>query len=346
MNRRKKQKVSYLLGILVMIVLALVFIFIDYGRTMLSYKRGAEGLYQLNYQLEYKLDTLMNEEGGTPDIGALLQHVYKTLFFGIPFENAQTPTYNCSAFSAITPEGEHLMGRNYDLDDTTGIFVKISSTQNYQSVSMVDAQFLCILEGEEGTLINRIALLAAPFIPVDGINEKGVGIAVLYDDSESTNQKTGKTPIISTVAIREVLDTAGTVEEAIAVFEKYDMHTPYEGNYHFFITDKTGISKVVEYYNNEMRVLDTTMTTNFMFAKGIGSGHVSSNECYRIIKQELDGKNGVLTEKEAMTLLKAAQGLDIPKERTQWSVVYNLDTQIVTVCKSQDYSHPHYFKLN
>lgn len=52
----------------------------------------------------------------------------------------------------------------------------------------------------------KIASLLAPFACLDGINEKGVSIAVLTLDSEPTKQDTGKPVLATTMAIRLVLD--------------------------------------------------------------------------------------------------------------------------------------------
>ena len=48
----------------------------------------------------------------------------------------------------------------------------------------------------------KIAGLLAPFACLDGINEKGVSIAVLTLDSGPTKQDTGKPGLATTMAIR------------------------------------------------------------------------------------------------------------------------------------------------
>ena len=58
--------------------------------------------------------------------------------------------------------------------------------------------------------------------------------------------------------MRAVLDHCKTTEEAIQLFDKYNMHDIDISNstsFHFFITDNNAKSAVIEYVNNEMKVI-------------------------------------------------------------------------------------------
>lgn len=71
----------------------------------------------------------------------------------------------------------------------------------------------------DASLKSRLACLTAPFVCLDGMNEKGVSIAVLTLDSEPTKQNTGKPTIATTLAIRLVLDKAASTEEAVELLK-------------------------------------------------------------------------------------------------------------------------------
>lgn len=85
----------------------------------------------------------------------------------------------------------------------------------------------------------RLATLLSSFISLDGINEKGVSIAVLTLDSKPVRQQSGKPVIATTLAIRLILDRAASTEEAVTLFEKYDMFASSGRDYHFYVTDQT-----------------------------------------------------------------------------------------------------------
>lgn len=71
------------------------------------------------------------------------------------------------------------------------------------------------------TFKQKLITLAAPYAPLDGINEKGFAVTVLKIADEPTSQDTGKTNI-TTTAIRLMLDKADTVDEAIDLLQQYD----------------------------------------------------------------------------------------------------------------------------
>lgn len=113
----------------------------------------------------------------------------------------------------------------------------------------------------------KLATLTAPFICLDGMNEKGVSIAVLTLDSEPVHQNTGKPVIGTTLVIRLILDRAATTEEAVELLNQYDMFATSGRDYHFYITDASGDGRVVEYdcesETREMVATPIRSITNF-----------------------------------------------------------------------------------
>lgn len=99
----------------------------------------------------------------------------------------------------------------------------------------------------EESLKGKAAAMLGPFASLDGINEKGVSIAVLTLDSLPTRQNSGKLKINTSLAIRLVLDRAASTQEAIDLLGSYDMVAMAGRDYHFFINDASGDSRVVEY---------------------------------------------------------------------------------------------------
>lgn len=205
-------------------------------------------------------------------------------------------------------------------------------------------------------LLNRIITLAAPYAPLDGMNEKGLAIGVLIITEGVVHQDTGKVPITTTSAIRMVLDKAATVDEAIALLKQYDMHLSGETGYHFQIADASGDTAIVEYINNEMHVLTKeegyTAATNFVLYNDLNLGY--GQDRYEKIKEAQEATNGIMTEEEALDLLLnvPAQGVrevegsseGIPSD-TQWSSVYNLDDLTLQICTSRDRSRIYNYSL-
>ena len=99
----------------------------------------------------------------------------------------------------------YIWGAHYDFkNDTSAMLVYCTPTDGYKSVAFAALDNISANAPEE-SMKKRLATLTAPFICLDGMNEKGVSIAVLTLDSEPVHQDTGKPVITTTLAIRLVL---------------------------------------------------------------------------------------------------------------------------------------------
>lgn len=310
-------------------------------------------LYVMEYEGDYGFDEFLQQ--GAQSDGELVEFVTKRLLKGIPLEFS-IPDLGCSTFSAQTADGDQIFGRNFDLTYSPALFVKTEPDNGYRSWSTVNLAFLGF--GEEKlpeTLMQKVITLAAPYAPLDGINEAGLTIAVLRIADEPTHQDQGKMDITTTTAVRLVLDKAATVEEAVELLNQYDMHSSAGSCYHFQIADASGASAVVEYVDDEFVVLPAEqnyqMATNFLLSPqkyNFGTGQ----DRYEILKNTLDACGGVLADEQAgMDLLQAVSS-DWHKSEsgrinaTQWSIVFNNTDRTASVITGRQYDKPaHTFTL-
>ena len=229
------------------------------------------------------------------------------------------------------------MGRNYDFkNDTSAMLVYCMPRDGYKSVAFAALDNVGANQADE-SIKKKLAALTAPFICLDGVNEKGVSIAVLTLDSEPVHQDTGKPTIATTLAIRLVLDRASTTEEAIELLKGYDMFATSGRDYHFYITDGSGDGRVVEYdCDSETRELVATPTeavTNFYILhkdmvepnqkNGI-YGH--GRERYDAVLDVFEQQKGNYTDETMWAALQASSQDPNPESitsNTQWSINYN-----------------------
>lgn len=260
----------------------------------------------------------------------------------------------CSCYHASSPEGEDIMGRNFDFDYSPALLLHTNPKQGYESISMVNLLFLGI-SGEIEKDSQYGALLAAPYAPMDGMNEKGVCIGLMELKGKRTAQDTGKTKITSTVMMRAVLDRAANVDEAVAIFETYDMQA--EGaDYHYLISDAYGKSAIIEYYDHEMKVMYNEnpyqVSTNFYIIERLEAGKKAACGRYRKMEKVLSESNGIISEEDGMELLyELSNHGDVSFEnrtkafQTQWSCIYNLDRLTVDICIGENYDEKYEFEL-
>lgn len=228
------------------------------------------------------------EQGGVSDDKELINFITGNITKGLIDMSIEESDVNCSAFNAVTADGDILFARNYDFAQTN---VCLTITDNpgegrYRSFSTVDLNYVGIHPEESvSTLMDKITCLAAPFAPLDGINEKGLscGIFMSYqggsvdEGTVATDQKDAdKDNITSTTMLRLILDYAADVDEAVELVSKYNLHDSAKSSFHYMIADASGKSALLEWVpengtdatdnDGAARVLKVTYNTDGMYA--------------------------------------------------------------------------------
>ena len=356
MKKSKKIILAVVIVIAAVILVALG-VFQGEARTLLSVKeRGETGIYEVNYAADYKLDELI-EAGGASTEEQLVQYIIKTMLKGLPINVPyEIPNLACSTFYAETPEKGYIFGRNLDNQTTDLAVIRTAPKDGYKSVSVVNLSFLGYNESyTPDKLLDRINTLATAYFPLDGVNEKGLAVGVLQLQAPVTAQDTDKPDVGTTLAIRAMLDTCATVDEALEFLRSVDMYAAARGCYHFQLADATGKSIVVSYVDNEIVVTEEKdgfiAATNFYLHKVPFKYEKQGLDRYAILEKTLKEKKSVLTAEEGMSLLNAARitGTD-PDEKgrvysTQWSSIYDLTNPALNLCADMDYENVYVYEV-
>lgn len=311
--------------------------------TSSSVKKVSDGLYQVNYRADYKLDDILEADVGSID--EFRSWLSDNIFFGFPLD-VDLSRFACSAFIADTPEGDCIIGRNYDYVKTDTMLVFTSPEEGYDSYAVSDLHIMGV--GGDGItsadgVYGRLASLASPYTITEGLNEKGLGVAILELKNDEIHQDNGNPDMLLFVAVRMLLDRAANVNEAVEMLKEYDIHTFFGSSFHLFIGDSSGKSVVVEWIDGQMNVIDAVYATNFQLSEGEGYGKGAGQQRYETIKENFAENGGVLTEHEAMSLLNDAKIEWNGKWGTQWSVVMNLSDFRLNICIDTDYENVYEF---
>ena len=358
-------------------------LWVEQHDSLKSITKVADNYYLMDYTYDYDLDTLLeSKSGNSTTVGMLLysfadvflqlnpeaKKIISNLGFYIDIDNegvsdffskiSDFASFGCTTFNATTPSGDKLFARNYDYMDSPGMTVWTHPKDGYASVSTVSLYFF----GYGGSflpedLLTSLLTLLAPYIPVDGMNEKGLSIGVLELETPETFQQTEKKDITTTAVIRHVLDHAATVDEAIAIFNEFDMHD-FLGvgcTYHYQIADASGDTAIIEYANGETTVLrpdesETLVATNFWLSEGVDDPEGVGHDRYETAKSMLKENNYIVTEEEAMNILDAThiENDDLHGFicSTLWSIVFNNTDKTFTVCAMYDFDNVYKFSVN
>lgn len=359
-----------LIGVLIVVVIFGAAVYALWGNeisTLMSFKKVRErndehldgAVYTMNVKGGFYFDEFL-EEGGAESDSELIAFVTEKITKGLIDIGLENPDIGCSSVTLETVDGDRLFGRNYDFSKTNVCLVFTEATNGrHATISTVDLQFLGMdVDKDVEGLMNRITCLAAPYAPLDGINDAGVscGIYMTYQGEETvaTNQNTDKPDITSTTMLRMILDYADDVDEAVELVKKYDLHDSANTSYHYMVADSTGRSAILEWvpaegtdttdndgscrelvvhYNDSDAYIgesegakDYQWITNFVlnpgYYDGVDAAERKGYDRYVELERVLGEKGGVVeNEKEAMEVLSSVG-------RRNWN---NDDSNSVTV---------------
>ena len=293
-------------------------------------------LYRMDVKYDYSIDDVINY--GITDNQSMIDAILKETL-PLLLVHMKAPNYGCSAFATVS-DRNILMGRNYDFKrDTSAMLVYCTPKDGYKSVALAALDNISANQPDI-SMAKKLACLTAPFICLDGMNEKGVSIAVL------------------TLDIRLVLDRAATTQEAVDLLNSYDMFATSGRDYHFFVVDASGDARVLEYDPEQegrpLRWTKMQAITNFYGCYAYMVQPNQRNGIYGHGKERYDAIMEVLAMRDpdgdipadiAWKALQAAAQDPSPNDvtsNTQWSLVYDdtdLTAQIVIRRKWGDVIH-------
>lgn len=142
-----------------------------------AHRDGA--VYQLNVSGGYYFDDFLARGGASTD-SELISFITQSITKGIIPMNIKTSTIACSAFTADTQSGDRVFGRNYDFSATnTAIVYTNPGKGRHASYSTIDLSFLGLDKDKDvESLGQKILTLAAPYVPLDGVNDAGVACGI------------------------------------------------------------------------------------------------------------------------------------------------------------------------
>lgn len=333
--KTKKIIKKTLFGILLLLVFVLVIAVVLFRhelKSLMSLKQKSPGVYTMTYSGDYGFDEFLKTGAKSDkDVEAF---VTKRLLKGLPIQINVTDA-GCTCFVSRNENNEVIFGRNFDFSYAPMLQVHTKPKDGYASVSTVNLSYAGYDKDNlpsSGISFNNFLTLAAPYLPFDGMNEKGVCIALLAVPEADPGNTPDKVTLNTTTAIRLVLDKAANVEEAVNLLKQYNIYFSGDVDCHFLIADSSGKSVLVEYYNGGLQTVETDteyqIASNFIAYQGVNIGE-GFNEFERYDKVEafLKQNNNAVTMQKCEELLNEIGVVYNGTDRLQWSVVYNLSTR-------------------
>lgn len=214
-------------------------------------------VYYMNVKGGFYFDDFLAKGGASSD-KQLIKFITDNITRGLISISIGETDIGCSSFTAVTPDGDKLFARNYDFAKTNVCLTLCDPGDGrHKSFSTVDLNYIGMSpEKDVNGLMSEITCLAAPYTPLDGVNDAGVacGIYMSYqgggvdDGTVATNQQAeGKDDITSTTMLRMILDYADDVDSAVELVKKYNLHDSANTSFHYMVADATGKSAILEW---------------------------------------------------------------------------------------------------
>ena len=350
MRKSNKTALKWIFGVIAVLLVALAaggwWMFGTFITAASSIEKLEDGLYSMEYNGDYGFDDFLAQGGAASD-GEVADYLVSFLsrgFYKIE-SDVQTGEFGCSTICTQDEHGVVLFGRNYDWAECQAMIVHTVPQNGYESVSTCCLDFLGFSEGyaPDGSMLERMQTLAAVYVPLDGMNEKGLMVAdLMAGDDEQTHQQTDKVDLTTTTAIRLLLDKAATVDEAIALLGQYDMNSSIGAAHHLSLADASGKSVVVEYVGGEMLVTETKVVTNHYLSDCEKQGVGSAQSHLRF--DTLAAYTGPADDRGVRDLLESVAQKNYPQtegsyEKTMWSIVYCPEGRCADFYFAENYEH-------
>jgi len=329
MKKILKRTGIILLSVILVIIAAVAILFWNEFRSLASIKKVDDyGMFQMTYYGDYGFDEFL--EIGASNDGDIEKFVTKRLLKGLPVDLNITGG-GCTVFVTKNEKGEVIFGRNWDFSYSPSLQVVTRPKNGYASVSTANLAFAGYSKDylPSGLNFNSFLTLAAPFIPIDGMNEKGVAIALLAVPEADPPFDENKVTLSTTTAIRLVLDKAATIDEAVELLKQYNIYFSKGITSHFLIGDASGKSVLVEYYDGKLQTVTTDepyqIASNFIAYNGVNIGEgFNEFERYDKVKAAINSHNGVLSMEQSVTLLAEVGITYEGEDKLEWTAIYNL----------------------
>ena len=327
-----------------------------------AHRDGA--VYQINFSGDYFFDEFLSQGGASND-AELISFITRSITKGIIPMHIKTSSIACSAFTADTQSGDRVFGRNYDFSATnTAIVYTDPGEGRHASYSTIDLSFLGLdADKDVETIGQKFLTLAAPYVPLDGINDAGVacGIFMSYQGEGKgtpTDTQTDRPDITSTTLLRLILDYADSVEDAVALAQQYDLHDSASSCFHYMVADSTGRSAILEWVGTDADhdtdalsdSADWQVVTNFIKTPGYyddTTAEMKGLDRYEHLAAALRETDGIVADKDAAMDLLASVGRrtwnnDDSNSNTVHSVVYDLTDKSVLWVGNEHYGEEAY----
>ncbi|MCD4737563.1 MAG: linear amide C-N hydrolase [Bacteroidales bacterium] len=256
--------------------------------------------------------------------------------------------FECSLCSANGDPSNQLFGRNFDNPENDVLLARYSPPNANASMAftrMNDLGFAYGTNYSQLTFEQKLPLLFAAYFVPDGINEFGLSAGLASVDPVTFTIDPTKDTIFVTRLIREILDHANTVAEALGIANSYNVFDNSVNiiSHHVLVGSPSGESVVLEFSEGEFQAVYSQ--TDWQVLTNIPVYNVSHqqlmNSCWRYntLYTTLEENLGSINWQQGMEALEQVH-LNCP-----WSAIYDMTNRAIYAAVHNNYDDIVYVDL-
>lgn len=315
----------------------------DLKKTLASLKE-VDGLYVMTFYGDYT---------------QMVNHFHERMLMSAVVGTIVKRRY-CSLFSYFGDRENPLFGRNFDNVDTHLLVCYYFPENGYASIAFTPMKDLGV---DGNTKLNmdssfqKMKLANCPCMSIEGMNEKGVCLALASIESVEYEPEENKKSKWLITLMREILDQAANVDEAVRIARSYNVFDNGLNvlSHHILVADPGGRSAVLEHDGRTMRVIpmegDWQAATNWKLFDVPVERTRKNCARFRTATDILKTAGDSMTWKEGLNLLDRVAQHDVEyvirgekiTVNTEWSAVFNMKKREVYI--SLDMNYDKVFKL-
>ena len=302
-------------------------------RTLNSLKQEGNNFYSMSFYGDYT---------------DMLENVNRRYVGGVGSGSNLEKNYFCSLFTAFGNTKRYLFGRSFDNPagwECLTLMGRFNPPDGYRSIApsrMRDYGYQIGTNFDNLSSSQKTGLMEAAFFVPDGINEHGVVVALANCPPVQFYPEPGKKSIYMTYFVREILDHARNLDEAIQIAGNYNIIFGDIADVHVLIGDASGRSAVLEYFDMELRVIPNIEKWQVATNRRVYNLSVSEqkNSCWRFrtVYDALKDVNGNIDHNQGIIILDS---VNFPS--TEWSAIYDMTEKKVIIAIDSDFENLYEF---
>jgi hypothetical protein len=252
----------------------------------------------------------------------------------------------CTLLS-MTGNKEHpIFGRNFDNSAGAGaVLARYQPENRYKSLvfsRMSDLGMYSGFDSSKLTESQKKSILNAPYYAADGINEKGLAVALAYNPPGVSIENVKGEKVFITQLMRKILDNAANVDEAIDICRgsrAYDFGADTL-THHFLIADSQANAVTVEFSNGSWQFMRSDVpyqaVTNVPLYNVAEEQRKANCGRYNTAVTMMSGMKGKGGWKDMLRVLEAVKQTQYAQ--TIWSYSVDMSTRTMYICMNGDFS--------